>query len=91
MVEQHGKMLLSSRTVLLNILLFIVGTQLAVTDGGKVHGVMDRSMIAYLAYARQMRYKALAFVCSSATADVSYRTVHRMFNLVRQKDTASVN
>ena len=38
-----------------------------------------------------MRYEALAFVGSSATADVSYRTVLRMSNLVRQKDTASVN
>ena len=39
-VERHGKMPLNSRTVLLNILLYVVGTQLAVTDGGKVHGVL---------------------------------------------------
>ena len=48
-VEQHGKMLLNSRTFLPNILLFIVGTQLAVTDEGKVHGIIDQSMMAYLA------------------------------------------
>ena len=51
MVEvHHGKMPLNSRSVLLNILLFIVGIQLAVTDGGKVHGVLGS------------RYEALASV-----------------------------